>query len=432
MRQNTFHIISLGCSKNLVDSEGIKGLLLKGGLEYSGLPEKADILIVNTCGFILPAKEESINTILQAVRLKDNGNIGRLIVTGCLSQRYKEELKKELPEVDAFFGVHENEELLHFVFGKRIGSSRRSLMTPEHYAFLKISEGCDNNCAYCAIPLIRGKQRSLSPEKILEEAAFLAEQGIKELIVIAQDATTYGRDLPGRPNLADLLRELDNRGDFPWIRLHYTHPAHFDPELIDVINSGTHILPYIDIPIQHIHHDMIRAMHRGKDGKHIRELILKLRNEIPGLALRTTVMVGFPGENDEAFNELADFIREVRFERLGGFTYSPEEDTPAELLGDPIPAKLKEARLETIMNIQQQISLENNQALLGSLQRVLIDVCDPVSGDSYGRTYRDSPDIDNRVIIPCKLKAGAFYDIRITDALDYDLIGEAPNKLESS
>jgi ribosomal protein S12 methylthiotransferase len=419
-----FHIISLGCSKNLVDSEEIKGLLLHGGMHYTDQPEKADVLIVNTCGFILPAKEESINTILQACKLKENASIGKVVVTGCLSERYKTELRQELPEVDAFFGVHEIKETAEYLLGPDLIPSPRSLMTPGHYAFLKISEGCDNNCAYCAIPLIRGKQKSQSPDKILEEAAYLADKGIKELIVIAQDTTTYGRDLPGKPNLSDLLRQLDESGNFPWIRLHYTHPAHFTPDLIDVINQSEHILPYIDIPIQHIHTDVLRAMGRGKDGEHIRELIALLRREIRDIALRTTVMVGFPGETREAFDTLLDFVKETRFDRLGAFTYSREEGTPAEALGDPVPEGVKQQRLEAIMQVQQEISLENNRRLEGSIQRILIDVCDPVSGDSYGRTYRDSPDIDNRVIIPGKLKTGEFYDIRITDALDYDLIGE--------
>lgn len=423
MKQNV-HIISLGCSKNLVDSEEIRGLLLQGGFRFTEKAEDADILIVNTCGFILPAKEESIEAILQAVKLKENGGIRSLIVTGCLSQRYRNELKKELPEVDAFFGVDEIADVARFLLHRDAAAAPRSLMTPGHYAYLKISEGCDNRCAYCAIPLIRGKQRSIPPEKILKEAEYLAGLGVKELIVIAQDTTAYGRDLRDDVHLRDILRELDGMEAFPWIRLHYAHPAHFDPALIDVINNSGSILPYIDIPIQHIRTDMIRAMGRGRDGEHIRKLITKLRAEIPGLALRTTIMVGFPGESDEAFAELADFVKEVRFERLGVFTYSPEEGTPAEILGDPVPAHVKQERMETIMQLQQEISLENNRSLTGSSQRVLIDVYDEISHDSYGRTYRDSPDIDNRVIIPGKLKIGEFYHILITNALDYDLIGE--------
>ncbi|MCK5817153.1 MAG: 30S ribosomal protein S12 methylthiotransferase RimO, partial [Candidatus Marinimicrobia bacterium] len=300
----------------------------------------------------------------------------------------------------------------------------RSLMTPGHYAFLKIAEGCNNNCAYCAIPLIRGKQLSLRPEIILKEAENLAKQGVKELIVIAQDTTTYGWDLGKDVRLPKLLRDLDAMNVFPWIRLHYAHPAHFDLELIKVINESKSILPYIDIPIQHIHTDMIRAMKRGKDGDHIRELITKLRAEIPNLALRTTVMVGFPGETDEAFNELLDFVKETRFDRLGGFTYSQEEGTPAVPLGDPIPEGVKQRRLESIMTAQQEVSLEKNQALIGTKQQVLIDTYDSVSGNTYGRTFRDSPDIDNRVIIPRELEKGEFVEVEITDAVDYDLLGE--------
>lgn len=418
------HILSLGCSKNLVDSEELKGLLLAGGLTYSDKSESADILIINTCGFILPAKEESIEAILQALRLKESGQIRSLIVMGCLSQRYREELKAELPEVDAFFGVNQIPELARYLLHSEADTAPRSLMTPGHYAFLKIAEGCDNRCAYCAIPLIRGRQRSMTPEAVCKEAGYLAEQGVKELILIAQDTTTYGRDLPEKPVLSQILKVLDDMDAFPWIRLHYTHPAHFDSKLIDVIKQSKSILRYMDIPIQHINADVLRAMRRGRSGEPIRRLIARLRRDIPGLALRTTVMVGYPGETESAFRELLNFIEATRFERLGVFVYSPEENTPAETLGDPIPGKVKQMRLEKIMEIQQQISLENNRALKGSVQRVLIDAYDAVTDDSYGRTFRDSPDIDNRIIIPGKLQPGAFYDIRITDALDYDLIGE--------
>jgi len=419
-----FNIISLGCSKNLVDSEEVKGLLLSGGFQYTDVAEKSEVVIINTCGFILPAKEEGINTILRAIKLKESGQIKSVIVMGCLSQRYRDELEKELPEVDAFFGVDEIQDVARYLLHRDAIAAPRSLMTPGHYAFLKIAEGCNNNCAYCAIPLIRGKQVSLTPDAILKDAENLAKQGVKELIVIAQDTTTYGWDLGKDVRLAKLLRDLDNMNAFPWIRLHYTHPAHFDIELIKVINESKSILPYIDIPIQHIHTGMIRAMKRGKDGDHIRELITKLRAEIPNLALRTTVMVGFPGETDEAFNELLDFIKETRFDRLGGFTYSQEDGTPAVPLGDPIPEGIKQKRLEAIMSAQQEISLEKNQAMIGTKQEVLVDTYDRVSGDSYGRTYRDSPDIDNRVIIPGELKKGEFVEVEITDAVDYDLIGE--------
>ncbi|MEA3391592.1 MAG: 30S ribosomal protein S12 methylthiotransferase RimO [Candidatus Marinimicrobia bacterium] len=419
-----FNIISLGCSKNLVDSEEVKGLLQNGGFEFTDNAENADVVIINTCGFILPAKEEGINTILQAIKLKESGQIKSLIVMGCLSQRYREELKKELPEVDAFFGVDEIQNVARYLLHRDAIAAPRSLMTPGHYAFLKIAEGCNNNCAYCAIPLIRGKQLSLKPEIILKEAEYLAKQGVRELIVIAQDTTTYGWDLDKDVRLPKLLRDLDAMNAFPWIRLHYAHPAHFDLELIKVINDSKSILPYIDIPIQHIHTDMIRAMNRGKDGDHIRELITKLRAEIPNLALRTTVMVGFPGETDEAFNELLDFVKEIRFDRLGGFTYSQEEGTPAVPLGDPIPEGIKQKRLEAIMTAQQENSFKKNQALIGTKQQVLIDTYDSVSGDSYGRTFRDSPDIDNRVIIPGELKKGEFVEVEITDAVDYDLLAE--------
>lgn len=419
-----FNIISLGCSKNLVDSEEVKGLLLSGGFEYVEEAEKSDVLIINTCGFILPAKEESINTILQAVKLKENGQIKSLVVMGCLSQRYMDELKHELPEVDVFFGVDEISDVAKYLLHRDAVPAPRSLMTPGHYAFLKIAEGCNNNCAYCAIPLIRGKQVSLTPDVIFKDAENMAKQGVKELIVIAQDTTTYGWDLGKDVRLPGLLKELDAMDAFPWIRLHYAHPAHFDSALIDVINNSKSILPYIDIPIQHINAEQIRAMKRGKDGDHIRQLIAKLRAEISHLALRTTVMVGFPGETNEAFNELLDFVKETRFDRLGGFTYSQEEGTPAMPFGDPIPESIKQRRLEAIMTAQQEISLEKNREMLGTTQQVLIDAYDKSTGDSYGRTFRDSPDIDNRVIIPRELKKGEFYEVEITDAVDYDLLGD--------
>ena len=428
MNARTIHIISLGCSKNLVDSEELKGHLLQGGMSFTDKAEDAQVLVINTCGFILPAKEESIETILQAIKLKTNGRVRSVIVMGCLSQRYREELKKELPEVDAFFGVDEIREAAAYLLHKDATPAPRSLMTPGHYAFLKVSEGCDNRCAYCAIPLIRGRQRSVPPAAILNEAALLADRGVKELILIAQDTTAYGRDLSEDVHLRDILRELDAMAAFPWIRLHYAHPAHFDPALIAVINDSKSILPYIDIPVQHINTEVLRAMGRGKDGKHIRELIKRLRAEIPGLALRTTVMTGFPGETETAFRELLDFVETTRFERLGAFTYSPEEGTPAEHLGNPVPAVIKQERMEKLMDVQQGISRDNNEALVGSVQKVLIDVYDDISNDSYGRSYRDSPDIDNRVIVPGKHRPGEFYDIAISDALDYDLIGEPVNK----
>lgn len=419
-----FNIISLGCSKNLVDSEEVKGLLLNGGFEFVEKAEESEVLIINTCGFILPAKEEGIATILEAIKLKESGQIRSLIVMGCLSQRYRKDLEAELPEVDAFFGVDEISKVASYLLHKDAIPAPRSIMTPGHYGFLKIAEGCNNSCAFCAIPLIRGPQVSLEPSIILKDAEYLATQGVKELIVIAQDTTTYGWDLRKDVRLHTLVKELDDMDAFPWIRLHYAHPAHFDTQLIDVINKSKSILPYIDIPIQHINTQQIKSMRRGKDGEHIRTLITKLRTEIKDLALRTTVMVGFPGETDEAFNELLDFVKETRFDRLGGFTYSQEEGTPAVPLGDPIPEGTKARRLEAIMNAQREISLENNEALIGTKQRVLIDAYDALSGDSYGRTYRDSPDIDNRVVIPREMKKGEFVDVEITDAVDYDLLGD--------
>lgn len=425
----TFNIISLGCSKNLVDSEEVKSLLLQEGLTFVEEAEDCELLIINTCGFILPAKEESIDYILNAIELKKAGTIKSLIVMGCLTQRYREELTKEFPEVDAIFGVDEVKEISEYLFHKNLVIPSRSLMTPGHYGFLKIAEGCNNACAFCAIPLIRGPQVSLEPSVILKDAENLAKQGVKELIVIAQDSTTYGWDLRKDLRLHTLLKELDAMDAFPWIRLHYAHPAHFDLKLIDVINQSKSILPYIDIPIQHINTQQIKSMRRGKDGEHIRKLISILRSDIKDLALRTTVLVGFPGETDVAFNELLDFVKEIRFDRLGGFTYSQEEGTPAVPLGDPIPEAIKSRRLEAIMNAQREISLENNQALIGTVQRVFIDVYDKFSGDSCGRTFRDSPDIDNRVIIPTELKKGDFVDVEIIDAIDYDMIGEVKKSI---
>lgn len=421
---NTFRIISLGCSKNLVDSEYMRGLLKKGGLSESEDPEKADIVLVNTCGFILPAKTEAIETTLGAAELKKSGKIKILIMTGCFSQRYRHELIESMPEVDAFFGVDELAEISEYIFNRILPDIERDIMTPSHYAYLKIAEGCDNTCTYCAIPMIRGPQKSLPIDDILKEAYRLADLGVREILVIAQDTTAYGDDLKENTDLADVLQALDDMNRFTWIRVHYMHPNRVTDKLLHVFRYSKSIMPYVDIPIQHSHSRMLKVMGRGGSEAALRELIKKIHDILPDACIRTTVMTGFPGETEEMFNNLMDFIREIEFDRLGAFAFSMEEDTPAEKLEDDVPEDVKEARREAVMNLQQEISLKKNLALVDTMQTVIIDRVDSENGDSYGRTYRDAPEVDNTVIIPdAVLEIGRLYIISITDALEYDLIG---------
>lgn len=424
------NVITLGCSKNTVDSEHLMAQLAAAGyeLEHDSDRGDADVVVINTCGFIGDAKKESIDTILAAVRAKEEGLIERLFVVGCLSERYADELREEIPEVDEYFGVNDWADIVAALGGQHRAelATERVLTTPSHYAYLKISEGCNWLCGYCAIPLIRGKHISVPMETILEEARRLAERGVKELMVIAQDTTYYGIDLYGRRRLADLLSELCRIEGIEWIRLHYAYPAAFPEDVIEVMAREPKICKYLDIPFQHISDKMLSAMKRRHTKAEAMELIERLRRQIPDIALRTTLLVGYPGETLEDVAELEEFVREVRFDRLGVFPYSEEEGTySATELTDNVPEEEKERRAARIMQIQEQISLENNLSRVGRVMRVIVD---SRQGDYYvARSEYDSPEVDQEILIPCELRQlrrGCFYDVRITGAEDYDLFGE--------
>ena len=424
------NVITLGCSKNTVDSEHLMAQLAAAGyeLEHDSDRGDADVVVINTCGFIGDAKKESIDTILAAVRAKEEGLIERLFVVGCLSERYADELREEIPEVDEYFGVNDWADIVAALGAQHRAelATERVLTTPTHYAYLKISEGCNWLCGYCAIPLIRGKHISVPMETILEEARRLAERGVKELMVIAQDTTYYGIDLYGRRRLADLLSELCRIEGIEWIRLHYAYPAAFPEDVIEVMAREPKICKYLDIPFQHISDKMLSAMKRRHTKAEVMELIERLRRQIPDIALRTTLLVGYPGETLEDVAELEEFVREVRFDRLGVFPYSEEEGTySATELTDDVSEEEKERRAARIMQIQEQISLENNLSRVGRVMRVIVD---SRQGDYYvARSEYDSPEVDQEILIPCELRQlrrGCFYDVRITGAEDYDLFGE--------
>ncbi|MBN1352418.1 30S ribosomal protein S12 methylthiotransferase RimO [candidate division KSB1 bacterium] len=422
-------LITLGCPKNTVDSEMIKGALESESVVFTDETEQAEIIIVNTCGFIQSAKEEAIETILQAAQFKESGECSKVFVTGCLVTRYRDELISSIPEVDGFI---ENRNIPKVIqqLGKQAGlpvcqHPKRSLLTPTHYAYLKIAEGCNNRCSYCAIPMIRGSFRSFPLNSIEQEAERLVRCGIKELILIAQDTTLYGDDLHPKTNLATLLNRLSDGQLPPWIRLMYTHPAHYSDELIDVVASRPEICKYLDLPLQHISDPILKAMGRKVTRKEIEQLIQKLRDRIPGLAIRTSFIVGFPGESDSAFSELLEFVAEMQFDRLGAFTYSPEEGTPAYEMPGQVPDKLKNERLEQLLTAQAEISLQQNMALINSEFDVLIDEYESDSGFFVGRTSLDAPEIDNSVLIrDSSCKIGKFNRIKIIDAFEFDLIGQ--------
>lgn len=425
MRDKTINIITLGCSKNTVDSERLLGHLSLAGFKvvHDADAYSADTVVINTCGFTSDAKDESVEMILKMAYAKREGIIKRLYVMGCLSQRYKDDLREELPEVDAFFGVDDMREVISQVAGTgcEMGTARR-LTTPPHYAYLKISEGCNWGCGYCAIPLIRGRHVSVPMEKILEEARFLASKGVKELIVIAQDTTYYGMDLYGERRLGDLLHRLCAIDGIEWVRLHYAYPAHFPDDVIEAMASEPKICKYLDIPFQHISDNMLSSMRRGITKAETLTLIDKLRRSVPGIAIRTTLIVGYPGETEADFRELEEFVVAQRFERLGVFTYSEEEGTYSALnLKDDVSPRVKERRRERIMSLQEEISTENNRRLVGTVQRAVIDRRE---GDLYvGRTQYDSPEVDQEVLITNngKLAIGGFYDVRIDSAEMFDL-----------
>lgn len=424
------NVITLGCSKNTVDSEHLMAQLHASGYEVVADSDRTDakVVVINTCGFIGDAKQESIELILQAAELKKAGKIEELFVIGCLSERYADELRAELPEVDDFFGVKDWEGVV-----RRLGAEYRPSCetdrvqtTPKHYAYLKIGEGCNWKCGYCAIPIIRGEHRSVPMEALLEEAEKLVKGGVKELMVIAQDTTYYGLDLYGRRRLADLLRALCRIEGLEWIRLHYAYPTAFPDEVIEVMREEPKICKYLDIPFQHIADNQLRAMKRRHTKAEAEALIHKLRTAMPDLTLRTTMLVGYPGETEQDFEELMEFVKQVRFERLGVFAYSEEEGTySATELTDDVPEEVKQQRVERLMRLQSDLSRENNLRRVGRTERVIID---SRQGDFYvARSQYDSPEVDQEILIPAdgkRLFRGRFYEVRITDASEYDLYGE--------
>lgn len=426
-------LISLGCSKNLVDSEKLLFQLQQGGHEVCYEMEEGefpDIVIINTCGFIGDAKEESIDTILEAVQAKNRGDIREVHVFGCLSERYKDELRNEIPEVDSYFGARSLQEVvegLNLIYYPE-HLNKRILSTPGHTAYLKIAEGCNWGCAFCAIPLIRGKYVSIPIEEVVAEAARLAQQGVKELLVVAQDATYYGLDLYAKRNIADLLHALSEISGIEWIRLHYAYPCHFPEDLIQEMQHNPKICHYLDIPFQHISDKVLKKMHRGNNKQDAVALIHKLRAQIPDIALRTTMLVGHPGEDESAFEELLDFVRSAKFERLGVFPYSHEEGTfGGKHYKDDIPYEVKQDRVNRIMDVQQKISQQLNLAKVGKKFRILID---QLEGKYWiGRSEYDSPGVDNEVLIPIDesqthISIGEFYWVEITDATEFDLFGK--------
>lgn len=426
IKKNVINVITLGCSKNVYDSEVLMGQLKAGGKEVVHEKE-GNIVVINTCGFINNAKEESVNTILEYVYKKEQGLVDKVFVMGCLSERYKPDLEKEIPDVDQYFGTSELPLLLkvlgadykHELIGERLTT------TPKNYAYLKIAEGCDRPCSFCAIPLMRGSHKSTPIEDLVLEAQKLAAKGVKELILIAQDLTYYGLDLYKERKLADLLRELVKVEGIEWIRLHYAFPTGFPMEVIEVMKEEPKVCNYIDIPLQHISDAILKSMRRGTNKEKTTKLLKDFRTKLPEMAIRTTLIVGYPGETEEDFNTLKEFVKEMRFDRLGCFTYSHEENTHAYALADDVPEEVKIARANEIMEIQSQISWELNQQKVGKVFRCLID---RKEGNYFvGRTEFDSPDVDNEVLIDAKkfyLKTGEFINVKVIDAADYDLYAE--------
>lgn len=422
------NIITLGCSKNIADSEHVAGHLRKAGFKvyFDRSRNDCDIVIVNTCGFIGDAKEESVNTLLEQIGIKERGRKKRKIIAiGCLIERYRDELKAELPEIDAFYGVHQWGEVVRSLeaeFHDKLEAERMQ-STPKHYAFLKIAEGCNRSCSYCAIPMIRGRHVSRPLDEIVDEARDMVANGVKELIVIAQDTTYYGLDLYGKRMLGPLLERLANESGAEWIRLHYTYPTSFPEDAIDAIARHDNICKYIDIPLQHINSRLLESMQRGIDREGTLELLRKFRERIPDVAVRTTLIVGYPGETEKEFDELKEFVRESRFNRLGVFAYSPEEGTAAYALGDPVSEEEKQRRVDELMSIQEEISLQDNAKKEGKIFKVLID---RKEGDFYvGRTEHDSPDVDDEVLVAPhpSLHVGEFVRVEIDEAMEHDLTG---------
>ena len=426
-KRNKISVITLGCSKNTVDSERLMNQLKLNHIELTKNLEEADALIINTCGFIEAAKEESINTILEAVELKKEGKLKKVVVMGCLSERYAKELRNEIPEVDSFFGTEAYESVLREFGGnlkyELIGE--RLLTTPKHFAYLKISEGCDHPCSFCAIPLMRGKHKSRQMEDLIKEAQFLSAQGVKELILIGQDTTDYGKDLYGKRNISELVNKLSLIDGIEWIRIMYAYPSHFPEDLIETISSNPKVCKYIDLPLQHISDNVLKSMRRGITKKRTIELIGKLRNKIPDLTLRTTFIVGYPEETEKDFEELCNFVQDIKFERFGVFTYSMEENTASYKLGDPIPSEIKEERKAILMEIQKEISLNKNKEMIGKELKVIID--EKENKFYVARTERDAPEVDGEVYIQKSknhIQIGKFYSAEIYDCNEYDLFGK--------
>ena len=428
IRKDKVNIITLGCSKNMVDSEVLSGQLLANDIEAVHENSRLDhnIVIINTCGFIEKAKEESINTILENVNLKKNGKLDKVYVTGCLSERYKSNLEEEIPEVDAYFGTMELPLILKKFEadykGELIGE--RLLSTPQHYAYMKISEGCNRTCSFCAIPLMRGTHVSRTIESLVNEAKSLVQRGVKEVMLIAQELTYYGLDIYKKRSLPDLLHALADVEGLEWIRLHYAYPSKFPMEIIDVMKERKNICNYLDIPLQHASNNMLKAMKRQITREEMEDLIGEIRTKIPDICIRTTLIAGFPGDTREDVEELKTFLQKMRFDRVGIFTYSHEEQTSAHLLEDNISPEEKEERAQEIMEVQQEISLEKNQEKIGKIFKVIVDRKE--AGRYIGRTEFDSVEVDNEVIINSakKLTIGEFVNVQITKAFDYDLEGE--------
>ncbi len=426
-KKNRIEIITLGCSKNIVDSERLSRQLQANNFEISNTSENTDHIIINTCGFIDAAKEESVNTILEAVNLKKQGKVKKVIVAGCLSERFKNDLKKEIPDVDVFFGTEDYEGIVKEFGGnlKKELLGERSLTTPKHFAYLKISEGCDNPCSFCAIPLMRGLHKSVPMEKLIEETKNLAAKGVKELIIIAQDTTDYGKDIYGKRVLGELLNKLSRVEGIEWIRLLYAYPSHFPESVIDEIAANTKICKYLDLPLQHISDDVLKSMQRGITKKTTINLIKKLKEKIPALTLRTTFIVGYPNETDKDFAELKEFVKEIKFDRIGVFDYSVEENTSSYDLGDKVSAEEKEERKTKLMEIQREISFSKNNEMIGQQIKVLID---DIEGEYFiARSERDAPEVDGEVLIKADkklLKIGEFYNVEIISCNDYDLFGK--------
>ena len=424
----TIDIISLGCSKNLVDSETLMGLMEANGYKctHDSDDPQGEIVVVNTCGFINDAKEESINTILEFAQAKTEGRIEKLFVMGCLSERYLADLEREIPEVDGWYGKFNYKKLLKDLKGEdfAVCEGKRHITTPRHYAYIKISEGCDRHCAYCAIPLITGKHQSRPMQEILDEVRYLVSQGTKEFNVIAQELTYYGVDIDGKQHIAELIEQMADIPGVKWIRLHYAYPTHFPWDLLRVIREKQNVCKYLDIALQHVSDNMLSRMRRHVNKEETYELVRRMREEVPGIHIRTTLMVGFPGETDQDFEELKEFVKWARFERMGAFAYSEEEGTySADNFEDDVPEDVKQARLDKIMRIQQNISTELEAEKVGKVLKVIID---RQEGDYYiGRTEYCSPEVDPEVLIhqDIKLEIGKIYQVRITDSEEFDLYG---------